>query len=38
MSELWAGKLGSENPLAVVSVNYDNEDNRTASVIIINVK
>ena len=36
-SELWAGKLYSESSL-VLSVNYDNEDNRTASVIIINVK
>ena len=32
------GKLCSESPLTVVSVNYDNEDNRTASVIIINGK
>ena len=37
-SELWAAKLCSESPLAVVSVNYDNEDKRTASVVIINVK
>ena len=37
-SELWAVKLCSESPLEVVTVNYDNEDNGTASVIIINVK